>query len=398
MPQETLNDAPPVVDPLGTPLERARALGPAIAAAADEIERTQRIPPALLDALHEARLFRLLLPRSLGGEEVEPGTSIRVLGELARHDASVAWCMTNAWGQSLMAPHLDPAVARTIWGPPRAVVAWGPPNDARGVAVPGGYRLTGRWHFASGCRHATWMGAHGQVVEPDGTLRRDAAGRPVTLTWLFPVESATLLGDWNAIGLRGTASESYELHELFVPEAHTGTREDPEGRRESGRLYAFPQITMYSIGIASVALGLARGMLDAYGALALRKTPRGVVRMADSATVQADIARCEARLGAAQAYLIGTMTEVYERAGSTGAIAIEDRARCRLAGVNAIHSATAVADRAHKAAGVDAIFPGSPFERRFRDMHTLSQQIQGRDAHYEAIGKVLLGSPPAVFF
>src|SRR5215475_9633540 len=99
------------------PLERARALGPAIAAAADAIERTQRIPAGLLDALHAARLFRLLLPRSLDGEEIDPVTSILVIAELSRHDASVGWCMTNAWGQSLMAPHLDPAAARTIWGP-----------------------------------------------------------------------------------------------------------------------------------------------------------------------------------------------------------------------------------------------------------------------------------------
>jgi alkylation response protein AidB-like acyl-CoA dehydrogenase len=380
------------------PLARARALGPAIAAAADAIERTQRLPAALLDALHEANLFRLLLPRSLGGEEVDPLTGVLVIAELSRHDASVGWCMTNAWGQSLMAPHLDPEAARTIWGPPRAVVAWGPPNEARGTAVPGGYRLSGRWRFASGCRHATWMGAHGQVLEPDGSLRTDATGRPVTLTWLFPIDRVRLLDDWNPIGLRGTASESYEVTDLFVADAYTGTREDPDGRREPGPLYAFPQLTMYSIGIASVALGIARGLLDAYVALAGVKTPRGTVRMADSAAVQADVARCEARLGAAQAYLTQTVGEIYARVGTAASIGIEDRARCRLAGVNAIHGATEVADRAYKASGVDGIFPGSPFERRFRDMHTLSQQIQAREVHYETVGKVLLGNPPPVVF
>jgi alkylation response protein AidB-like acyl-CoA dehydrogenase len=139
-------------------------------------------------------------------------------------------------------------------------------------------------------------------------------------------------------------------------------------------------------------------MLDAYVDLAGRKTPRGMVRLADSPAVQADVARCEARLGAAEAFMIGAVDEAHAGAPATGSIGLAARARCRLAGVNAIQSAIAVADRAYKAAGVDAIFPGSPFERRFRDIHTLSQQIQAREAHYETIGKVLLGNPPAVFF
>jgi alkylation response protein AidB-like acyl-CoA dehydrogenase len=263
--------------------------------------------------------------------------------------------------------------------------------------VPGGYRVTGRWDFASGCRHASWMGAHGMVVEPGGSLRLNKAGRPTVRTWLFPVEETTLLDNWDPIGLRGTASESYTVKDLFVPEAFTGTREDPSLRREPGKLYAFPQQTLYSVGISSVALGIARGMLDAFIELALRKTPRGTGRLADNAVIQAEVARAEARLGAARCYLIDTVTEIYLRADSAAPIDVMDRARARLAGSHAISNAVAVADRTYKAAGVDAIFPGSPFERRFRDIHTLSQQIQSRDAQYETVGQVLLGNRPEVF-
>jgi len=183
-----------------------------------------------------------------------------------------------------------------------------------------------------------------------------------------------------------------------VPESFTGTREDPSLRREPGPLYAFPQQTLYSVGIASVGLGIARGMLDAFVELALRKTPRGTGRLADNAVIQAELARAEARLGAARCYLLDTVTEIYRRAGSAAPIDVPDRAQARLAGSHAITSAVAVADWTYKAAGVDAIFPGSPFERRFRDLHTLSQQIQSRDAHYETVGQVLLGNPPEVFF
>src|SRR5713226_4119746 len=238
----------------------------------------------------------------------------------ASADGSVGWCVSIANSIGLFAPYLDLDAARTVFGDPRATCAWGPPNDCRGIVVPGGYRVTGRWDFASGCRHASWMGAHGTVVEPDGSLRLNDAGRPTVRTWLFPVEEAVLLDNWDPIGLRGTASESYRVEDLFVPEAFTGTREDPSLRREPGALYAFPQQTLYSVGIASVALGIARGMLDAFVKLALRKTPRGTGRLADNAVVQAELARAEAQLGAARSYLIGTVTEIYRRAGPSAPI------------------------------------------------------------------------------
>src|SRR5712671_3506392 len=336
---------------LTNPVARARDLAPSIAASADEIERSRRITEPLLGQLHEARLFRMLYPRSVGGE-VEPATYIAAVGELARHDGSVGWCVSIANSIGLFAPYLEPEAARTVFGDLRATCAWGPPNDCRGIAVPGGYRVTGRWDFASGCRHASWMGAHGTVVEPDGSLRLNDAGRPTVRTWLFPVEQERLLDNWDPIGLRGTASESYTVEDLFVPEDFTGTREDPSLRREPGPLYAFPQQTLYSVGIASVGLGIARGMLDAFVELALRKTPRGTGRLADNAMIQAELARAEATLGAARSYLIDTVTEIHRRAGPSAPIDVMDRARARLAGSHAITSALTVADTIYKAAGV----------------------------------------------
>ena len=134
---------------------RARELAPAIAATADKAERIRRIPEPLLDELHAARLFRMLYPRSVGGDEVEPATYIDAVGELARADGSVGWCVSIANSIGLFAPYLDLDAARTVFGDPRSTCAWGPPNDCRGTAVPNGYRVSGRWDFASGCRHAT---------------------------------------------------------------------------------------------------------------------------------------------------------------------------------------------------------------------------------------------------
>ncbi len=380
------------------PLARARELGPDIAAAADEIERTRRFPEPLLGRLHDSRLFRMLLPRSAGGDETEPVVYIAVLEELARHDASIGWNTFTANSSALIAAYLEPSVNRTIFADSRTVVSWGPPNASRATAVDGGYRLTGQWDFSSGCRQANWLGAHGRVVEADGSLRLNRFGRPTVRSFLFPAHEATLIDTWRTIGLCGTASDSYRVDDLFVPEAFSTTREDPTLRRERGPLYAFTMQGLYAAGVAAVASGIARAMLSEFMALASRKAPRGMSRLADTALIQAEVARAEARLGSARAYLVETLAAIYAQADEVAPIDVADRARVRLACTNAIHGAIEVADFAYKAAGVDAIFPGSPFERRFRDIHTLSQQIQSRSAHFEQVGQVLLGVPPEVFY
>ncbi|MCW5745856.1 MAG: acyl-CoA dehydrogenase family protein [Alphaproteobacteria bacterium] len=385
-----MNDLTSTADRADPPA-RARALGAALAAASDEIERTQRIPEPLLTQLHEARLFRLLLPRSAGGDEVEPWVYLAAVEEIARHDGSVAWNVFVGNSSALIAPFLAADGARAIYADPRSIIAWGPPNSCRAQAVPGGYRVSGRWDFASGCRQANWMGAHGLVVEPDGSLRLNRRGRPTVRTLLFPATQATLLHTWNVIGLRGTASDSYTVDDVFVPEAFSGTREDPALRREPGRLYAFTMQGIYAVGVAAVGFGLARAMLEAFIELADRKAPRYLSRLADSAVVQASVARMQARLDAARAYLVDTLKSIWDTAGAEAPIDVPDRARVRLACAHGIETAEAVVDYVYKAAGTDSIFLGSAFERRFRDMHTLSQQIQSRAAHFETVGQILLG-------
>jgi alkylation response protein AidB-like acyl-CoA dehydrogenase len=377
---------------------RARALRPAIEAAVEDIERTKRIPEPLLGELHRSRLLRMLLPRSAGGDELEPWTYLRAVEEIGRADASIAWNMFVANSSALIASFLAPEAARAIFDDPRTVIAWGPPNGCQAKAVPGGYRVSGRWSFASGCRAANWMGAHCQVVEPDGSLRPNHLGRPAIRTLLFPVEQAVLEDTWHTIGLRGTASDSYSVTDLFVPEAFSTTREDPSLRRDPGRLYAFPMQGIYAVGVCGVALGCAREMLESFRELAGSKVPRGLKRLADNAVVQSDVARNEAKLGAAHAYLSETLHDIWDRVEGTEIIAVPDRARVRLACAHAIQAATEVADYAYKAAGTDAIVPGSAFERRFRDIHTAVQQIQGRTAHFEAVGQIMFGMIPDTGF
>jgi alkylation response protein AidB-like acyl-CoA dehydrogenase len=385
--------------PAGDAASRAREVGGAVAAAADEIEATRRIPPPVAESLHRAGLFRLLLPRAFGGREVPPGAYLRAVEELARHDASVAWNVFVGNSAALIAAFLPPDSAHAIFDDPRALIAWGPPSEIEARAVPGGYRVSGRWDFASGCRLATWMGAHCRVVEPDGSLRMNAlTSRPAIRTLLMPLAEARLLDTWNTIGLRGTASDSYEVEDAFVLEAFSTTREDPRARLEPGPLYAFTQQGLYAVGVSGVALGAARAMLEAFLDLAIAKTPRGRPRLADDPLVADGVARAEAKLGAARAWLLETLESIYAGAGAAEPIPVPDRARVRLACAHAIESAVEAADWVYRAAGTDAIFPGKgPFERRFRDVHTVSQQIQSRTAHFAAAGAVMLGNAPETF-
>jgi alkylation response protein AidB-like acyl-CoA dehydrogenase len=380
------------------PVAKAQYIGRSIAEAADQIERDQQIPAPLLAKIIAARMPRMLLPRSVGGDEIEPWIYLRAIEEISRHDASVGWNLFVANSAALIAPFIPLAAAKTIYDDPRGWIAWGPPNEHTATAVAGGYRISGEWHFASGSRQATWMGAHGHVVEPDGSLRLNRFGRPTTKTLLFPKHKATPIHDWDTLGMRGTASEGYRLDDLFVPEEFSGTREDPSLRRDPGPLYAFTMQGLYSVGVAAVALGVARAMLDEFIALAKAKTPRGLARLADMPVVQSDVAHREATLGSARAYLTEILRDVWEHADAVAPIDTAARIRVRLGCAQAITSAIQVADYIYKAAGVSAIFKGTPFERRFRDMHTLSQQIQSRDAHFEMVGKIMLNGDPDGLF
>src|SRR5436190_696796 len=199
---------------------RVREYAPELAAAADEIERRRELPEPVVAALAERGFFRLLLPRSLGGAELLPADFVPVIEEIAKADASTAWCLNQAAGCSMTAAYLEPAGACEIFGEPRGIFAWGP-GPGKAQVVEGGYRVTATWSFASGSHNATWLGCHVPIVEADGTPRLKADGTPVVRTMLFPKSSTEFCDIWHTIGLRGTASNQYSVKDLFVPEAYS---------------------------------------------------------------------------------------------------------------------------------------------------------------------------------
>ena len=378
-------------------VSRAEALRPAVEAAANETEEVRRLQPALLDKLHEARLFRLLLPRSSNGIETDPITFFNVIETIARGDASTAWCLSQAGGCAMSAAYLEPSVAQEIFGRnPRAVLAWGPGPKARAVAVDGGYRVTGVYAFASGCRHATWLGAHAPIYKPDGTPLLGDNGRPVERTLLVPSNEVAWTDIWDTVGLRGTASDQFALTDHFVRADHTITRDFSQPareRRENGPLYRMSAMTCYEVGFAGVALGTARAALDSFIDTARNKIPRGAKSpIRDSAVVQTNLAQAEVAIRSARAFLLQSVAGIWREISDGAALTVEHRITIRMASTNAIHKAREAVDFAYNAAGATAIFESHPLARRFRDVHTVTQQLQGRLSHFETVGAWLMGA------
>jgi alkylation response protein AidB-like acyl-CoA dehydrogenase len=372
-------------------IERARALAPLIGREADEIERTRRLTQPVVSALIENGLYRVLLPQSAGGAEAPPEIFMQMLEEVAKADASTAWCLGQCSVCAMTAAYLDPDAAQEIFGKPTGVLAWG--SIAHEVqVVPGGYCATARWDFASGCRQASWLGAHVQIVEADGTGRRKPDGAPEVRTILFPVESATLHDVWDVIGLNGTGTDSYSVDNLFIPEKFSVLRDDPTALRETGPLYRITTYTMFGLGFAAVSLGVARATLDAAIDLSRGKASFGLKAMRENNAVQGAIGRLEGNLRAARAYLYATANEAWRDLTQSGNLGEQHRIALRLASTWTIHQAASVVDAAYHMAGATAVFRANKFERRFRDMHAIAQQIQARDTHYEDAGKAILSA------
>ena len=378
-------------------VQRARQLRPMIEAAAPSIEQDRQLPQQLRAALHDAGLFRLLLPRTFDGEEVEPATFVATIEEIAKGDASTAWCVAQGSGCSMAAAYLDPEVAREIFGAPDAVLAWGPvgPN-AKVTAVECGYRVTGTWLYASGSRHAEWLGGHSPLVDAKGERCIGPDGRPAERTMLFRKRDAVVQDVWQVVGLKGTGSDTYTVTDMFVPARYTFTRESADDRRETGPLYRFTTFQLFGAGFAGVALGIARATLDAFMQIATTKVPMLASRpLRDNAVVQSQVAVAEAKWQSSRAFLMQTLEQMWQTAARGERFSIQQRAALRLAAVHAIHQSKEVVETAYHLAGGSAIFENQGFERRLRDIHAVTQQVQSQFSNFEVAGQVLLGLPSA---
>jgi len=366
-----------------SPVDVARELFPTIRSAADQIEADRELPRPLFETLADAGLFKLALPRTIGGAELDLPTYIQVLEEIAKADASTAWIVNQCAIFATYAARMPRDVARMIWiDTPRSVVANAAAPTAEAVEVPGGYRVTGRHGFSTGCRHASWITARAKTVEN---------GQPGQRFFFVPVAEVELLDTWHVRGMRGTGTHEFVVDDVFVPAERT-VRQAGAPLLDNGPLYQIPRVLLFASGDAASALGVARSCLATFAELAVDKTPHNMLAtLRDQSLVQAAVGQTEAQIRSGRAFLTEAVHEVWTEATSSSPVTLDRRAALRLATTHAIRSAIQAVDTVYNAAGATAIYEGNPIQRHFQDIHVISQHQQARLSYYEMIGKHLLG-------
>ncbi|WP_257448349.1 acyl-CoA dehydrogenase family protein [Archangium lipolyticum] len=371
-------------------LTAARQFAPRIATRSEEIESARQLPADLARELAGAGLFRMVVPEAYGGFELHPALVIEAVETLARADGSTGWCVMIGALTSMCSAWLPEPSARTIFGNPEVITGGVAAPIGRAELVEGGYRLTGRWPWASGSQNCHWL-TGGALVTKGGSPVLREGGMPEVRQLFFPREGATLHDTWHAAGLCGTGSGDIEVKDLFVP-TEMSTSLVTERPRVDRPLYAFPAFGLLGVGIPAVALGIARRAIDELTALAPQKKimPLGRHSVASRPAVQEAVAEAEATLRSARAFLMETVHTTFE-AATRREVSLRHKAELRLAYTHAARSSARVVDRMYEVAGGASVYRASPLQRCLRDVHVATQHAMVAQPTLETIGSVLLG-------
>jgi alkylation response protein AidB-like acyl-CoA dehydrogenase len=382
-------------------LEAAKELQPVIRDCQEEIERERRVPPAIVEQCREAGLYRLLVPRELGGAQVDTLTFGRAIELIAEADGSVAWNLGTSSANSLTALSFPDEGVREVFADGPDVVFAGTiaPTAGRGLAVDGGYVVDGRWPFGSGCQNSQWM--TGTFTAFDGDRpRQNVDGSPVLMRGLFHAEECEIIDTWDTTGLRGTGSHDWTVKEVFVPERRTtrypGQPTTNAWRRWSGTLYQMPGAAVLSGSQFSVvATGIARAAIDALVELAGGKVPRTQSRLLrDDPQAQEAVGRAEAILGAGQAFRAAVAKEIWDTASAGKCVTVEQLARHRLGTTMATDCAMQAVDLMYRAGGTTSIDSSQRIARCWRDVHVVGQNTTLLPEYYLLAGRAFLGLDP----
>jgi indole-3-acetate monooxygenase len=360
-------------------VQAARDVGELVEAHADKAERDRRLPRKVVEALRDAQLLRMCVPAVYGGPEADPVTMIRAIEAVSIADAAAGWVAMIASTTSSLSLFLPTDWAEKIYGD-RRVVSCGvfAPN---GTAVPthGGSLVDGRWMWGSGTHHSQWI--TGGVVAEDGSHR----------VMFFEPHDVTIHDTWHTTGLRGTGSNDFSVCQAFVPEGRSVRPGAPA--TAEGALGAFPNYTLLAIGVAAVTLGIARRAIDEFVELAVERRPQFSQRtIAQTGPSQADLAKAEAAVRSARAFLLDEVDAAWQTVCSGGQVDVASRGRMRLAGANAAESAARAVNSVFTMAGGSSVFESSPLQRCLRDIHVATQHIGVAPRLYETLGKIFCGA------
>ena len=352
-----------------------------------EINEEREIPKDLINSMKSDGFFRLLVPESLGGFELDHIDFLDLLEIVSGADGSVAWCLNQNNVLSTLAAFMPRNLAKVIWSNPKAVLSNGQSTNAECVPVSGGYKLKGTWHFSSGSHHAEWVVALTPI-----TGRISGKNLPEMRNMLIPKEQVKLIDVWDVNGLKGTGSFSFEIEDLYVPEEKSFVEGQPP--IQGGPLYLIPKTLLFCSGFATIALGITRSAIDFLIEFAGSKTPQDQTNLKDQAFTQRGIGNAEAILRSAKSYLREIANRIWESAAGEGEIPMDTRINLRLSSTHAIQESLRVMEIVYSLGGSSVIFERSPIQRKFQDVRVISQQIQGRLSHYDTAGQYFLGLTP----
>ena len=367
-------------------LDAVEALAPVIAGQRREFDGERRLPDTVFAALADAGLFRLWLPRALGGPELSPFDFMRVVEAASALDGSVGWLVGNGGGMSRLGGYLGEAVAREWFADPYAFVASATGAVGAATAVDGGYCVSGRWPFGSGAHHATRF----MVL---ASVRPEDPASPPLCCYLDRAD-VTIIDNWHVCGLRGTGSCDFEARDVFVPAAHVHPFLGLQPT-QPGRLYRMPPSSVFAWSISGVPLGIASGAIASFAELACRKSRAGNrPLLRDRETIQATVGRARATLRAARAFIADAMTELMAAAEAGGERLVEARADVRIANAHAAETAMSITDELAAGAGAAAIFETCALERAVRDARAAAKHIAMSPNNYITSGRLVLGLEP----
>jgi alkylation response protein AidB-like acyl-CoA dehydrogenase len=379
-------------------LNVVRALEPIIRQYAGEAERNHRLSQPVVDALARAGLFRMWVPKTLGGLEVSPLTAYRVVEEVARLDGSTGWCVFIGVSSAVSGAYVADLAAEDMFGrDPLGVIGGSIAGMGKAVVQKDGYLVSGRWPYASGCQHSGWLLALCQVMDEDQP-RVTTTGAPEMRMVHIPREKVTILDDtWDVSGLVGTGSHDFAVEPIFVPEGYTWqfTPGIPRGKHYRGPLYQFPLVALFRLQASAVALGIAQGAVDAW--LALAPSKRAVIApgvLRDQPLAQARIAEVVALVDSSRAWLHAAIQQVWETTLRGESASVAARAELLLAAVNATRRAAEAVPLVYGLAGGSANYRHSSFQRSLRDVHAVTQHVGMYPQQYEEAGRMILGLPP----
>lgn len=365
-------------------VERALALRPLLRAESPAIEAGRMLTEPALEALHSLDAFRALVPASVGGKEISPRTFVEMLEALSMGDSAVGWCAMVTGTTGLVGAYLAPEVARAVWPSTTSAACGVFAPMGRAVREGDGFRLSGRWPFASACQCSPHR-LVGFVVT--------GGERPEIRQAMLHERETRIVDTWNVSGLRGTGSHDLEVDAVLVPAGRT-VAIGVEPARETGSLYRFPLFGILAAGVAAVALGVARGALEACVELARTKKPMGGKRsLAERELVQADLGRASAAVRSGRAWLLSTIDELSKHVEGGDLPTLEQRAELRLAAAHATERAAVCVDLVHRIVGSTGIYEAHPFARAHRDVHVATQHAMVADAIHALAGRVLAGLP-----